>query len=862
MTLAPQRVIGPYEVRGIVGTGGMGEVYRAHDLRLDRDVALKVLPAESATDRLRLRRFEREARVVSQLNHPNIVTIYDIGDTASGLYIAMELVDGRTLRELLRGGPLPLDRLLLVAEQIASALACAHAAGIVHRDLKPENVMVSKGGAVKVLDFGLAKRLPFEGGADGSLETQTDQTEAGLILGTIGYMSPEQALGKPVHYGSDQFSLGSILYEMATGKRAFERPSKPETLSAIIREQPEPIQATNGAVPAPLTWIIERCLSKDPAGRYVATEDLAKDLNAVRVHLAELEAQGGALSGTRALRRQPAWRWAALAGALALIVSAALAMNRWRASVDPPVFRELTYRAGFVTSASFMPDESTVIYSAIWQGRPSELFIQRIGSPESRSLGIASKLFGLSTSGEMALSLQTRAFEPWVDVGTLARTELASGAAPREVLENVNWASWSPDGKTFAIVRESDGRSTLEYPIGTVLYRGAGFLSHPRVSRDGTRVAFLDHPVRFDDAGMVAVVDRRGDRRVLVDGLQSVYGLGWSPAGDEIWFTGTSNGTSRALQAVDLRGRRRVLSRVIGSMLLHDVSPSGKVLLTHDQRTQHVRGLARGETKERELSWLDYSLARAISLDGKTVLFVEGGEAEGPRYGVYVRGTDGSPAVRLGDGDAQALSSDARAALAIVRETDGVRIALYPTGAGEARQLPVSSLQLQRSDWMPDGKRLLLSASEAGHSTRLYLLDVAGGSPRPVSPDGYIAVTGTISSDGTRVVAVNPDHRPVIFSLLGGPPTPIKVNGVSPVGWTRDGTHLYVLLPLAPQPNDAPVGPRSIGILDTRTGTIVPWKTLGNEDGATAIHITPDGDAYVYSFVHEQGTLYVLEGLR
>jgi serine/threonine protein kinase len=432
MTLAPQRVNGPYEVRGIVGTGGMGEVYRARDRRLDRDVALKVLPAESATDRHRLRRFEREARVVSQLNHPNIVTIYEIGDTATGLYIAMELVDGRTLREIVRGGPLPLDRLLFIAEQIASGLACAHAAGIVHRDLKPENVMVSKGGAVKVLDFGLAKRLPFEGGADGSVETLTDQTEAGLILGTVGYMSPEQALGKPVHYRSDQFSFGSILYEMATGKRAFERPSKPETLSAIIREQPEPIRATNAAVPAPLTWVIERCLSKDPAGRYVATEDLAQDLIALRGHLAEPDTRGGTLSERPALKRQPAWRWAALAATLALLVAAVLAMNRRRVSVDPPVFRQLTYRTGFVRSASFMPDDSTAMYSATWEGRPHELFIQRIGSPESRSLGIAASLFGLSSSGEMALSLQTRAFEPWIDVGTLARTEVASGAAPRE----------------------------------------------------------------------------------------------------------------------------------------------------------------------------------------------------------------------------------------------------------------------------------------------------------------------------------------------------------------------------------------------------------------------------------------------
>jgi predicted ATPase len=278
--LSPGTKLGAYEIVCALGAGGMGEVYRARDTRLERDVAIKVLPEQLASDRERLTRFEREARSASALNHPNVVTIYDVGESDSILYIAMELVDGKTLRELMAPGALPLRQLLQVGAQAAEGLARAHSGGILHRDLKPDNLMVSVDGFVKILDFGLAK--VSNSGAHPQVTISRELTQSGAVMGTAAYMSPEQASGRPLDFRSDQFSLGSVLYEMATGRRAFDRETAAETMAAIIREEPAPIGAINARIPAPLCWIIERCLAKDPEQRYASTRDLARDLAAVR----------------------------------------------------------------------------------------------------------------------------------------------------------------------------------------------------------------------------------------------------------------------------------------------------------------------------------------------------------------------------------------------------------------------------------------------------------------------------------------------------------------------------------------------------------------------------------------------------
>src|SRR5262245_52659658 len=379
--------IGPYELLAPLGAGGMGEVYRARDVRLGREIAIKVLPAAVSSDPDRRQRFEQEARSASALNHPNILTIYDIGSSDGTTFIAMELVEGKTLRELVASGePLPTRRLLDVATQTADGLAKAHSAGIVHRDLKPENLMVSKDGFVKILDFGLAKLTePVSQEASVLPTAVASPTQPGTVMGTAGYMSPEQASGHPVDYRSDQFTLGAIVYEMATGKRAFQRKTGAETLVAIIREEPEPLSQVAPKAPAPVRWIVDRLLAKDPEERYASTKDLARDLKSVRDHLSETTSSAsGALEAaepTRARRRgwlAPAILAFVLGGALA-----ALAIHNLDLFQPPPLrFQRLTFRRGLVGTARFAQDGKTVVYSASWDGGPMEIFSTSPESPE------------------------------------------------------------------------------------------------------------------------------------------------------------------------------------------------------------------------------------------------------------------------------------------------------------------------------------------------------------------------------------------------------------------------------------------------------------------------------------------------
>ncbi|HEY3123469.1 MAG TPA: serine/threonine-protein kinase, partial [Thermoanaerobaculia bacterium] len=466
MDLPPGSRLGPYEVLAPIGAGGMGEVYRARDTRLGREVAIKVLPSELSSDPDRLSRFEQEARSASALNHPNIVTIHDIGRADDVAYIAMELVEGKTLREVLLPGSLSTKQILRIGVQAAEGLARAHSVGIVHRDLKPENLMIARDGLVKILDFGLAKlSMPESGVLSAAPTVARAQTQPGSVLGTVGYMSPEQASGQPVDFRSDQFSLGSILYEMAAGRKAFQRETAVDTLSAILHEEPAPIASINPQAPAPLRWIVERCLAKDPEERYASTRDLARELETVRDHLSEAGVSGeAAIVVARPRRSRPAALLLLLIP-LAAALSGAFLLGKRAARTPPPSFRRLTFRRGTVNSARFAPDGQTIVYDAAWEKNPLEIFSSRLDSPESRALGLGAALFSVSSAGEMAVAVAPRR-NPFGAVGTLARAPVAGGA-PREILRDVSWADWSPDGKALAVVREVPGMNRLEYPPGT-----------------------------------------------------------------------------------------------------------------------------------------------------------------------------------------------------------------------------------------------------------------------------------------------------------------------------------------------------------------------------------------------------------
>ncbi|MFY9549536.1 MAG: protein kinase [Thermoanaerobaculia bacterium] len=863
MTISAGTRLGPYEILAPLGAGGMGEVYRAKDPKLGREIAVKVLLAETSTDPERRQRFEQEARSASALNHPNILTIHDISESDGMLYIAMELVEGRTLRELLASGePLATKKLLDIAVQIAEGLAKAHGAGIVHRDLKPENLMVSKDGYVKILDFGLAKLTESVSNDASVLPTAiAAPTQPGTVMGTAGYMSPEQASGQPIDFRSDQFALGAILYEMATGKRAFQRKTGAETLVAIIREEPEPVAQLNPKAPAPIRWLLERCLAKDPDDRFGTTRDLARDLASIRDHLSEalvLAETGQQPVGAARSRRRLALLLVAATIVAAVLAGVFAGRRLWR--LDPPFFKQLTFRRGQIASARFAPDGQTILYSAAWDGKLMEIYVSRPESPESRPFGlVGAEILAVSGSGEMALSVGRHALDPFLRVGTLARLSVAGGGAPREILDDIEWADWSPDGRELAVVREVGGVQQVEYPIGKVIYRTAGWMTGMRVSPKGDLVAFQDHPTRRDDGGTVMLVDRAGKRRTISGEFASLRGLAWTPDGTEVWFSGAKVG-NRALYRASLSGRERTLFRSMGNLTLHDIARDGRLLITQDVERLGDVGRGPGEEKERELTGLDWSLATDLSEDGRTLLFTESGEGGGEGYSIYIRKTDGSPAVRLATGASQSLSPDGKWALGIVGIASGPQVVIFPTGAGEPRTLSREGIDVQRATWMPDGKRIFLTANEPGRGPRLYLRDF-DGKPRAVSPEGYRGYVRCVSPDGKLAVVRGPDQRLYLYPIEGGEPTPVP--GVTPAdepsGWTADGRAIWVF-------RRAEL-PAKVSRLDIATGKREAWKELIPADAAGVTEVTqplptPDGKYYVYTYIRLLSDLYVVDGLK
>ncbi|HKP73266.1 MAG TPA: serine/threonine-protein kinase, partial [Pyrinomonadaceae bacterium] len=423
--LQPGDSLGRYEIRSKLGEGGMGVVYLAFDPNIGRNVAIKVLPSSFSADEERLERFRQEAQAVGALNHSNILSIYDIDAENGTPYVVFELLEGETLRELLHETMIAPRKAVDYALQIVRGLAAVHDKGIIHRDLKPENIFVTTNGRVKILDFGLAKLADafFQSEAQTNVQTRKFNTEPGMIVGTLGYMSPEQLRGDAVDHRTDIFSFGAIVYEMLSGKFAFQRDSQAETIGAILKEDPPEVPLPNSNVAPALERIARHCLEKNRADRFQSTHDLAFDLES----LAQSPPRGTtteAVNAPQSKRRL----WPLVVVGLALIAAASLAAflagKRTGASV-PPKFRQLTFRLGSIYSARFANDGQMVVYGAAWDGGRTQLYSTRPESPESRSLGLpGGDIFAISAEGEMAISLGS----PVSFGGTLAQAPLAGGA--------------------------------------------------------------------------------------------------------------------------------------------------------------------------------------------------------------------------------------------------------------------------------------------------------------------------------------------------------------------------------------------------------------------------------------------------
>ena len=862
MSLASGTSVGPYRIVGPLGSGGMGEVYRAQDTRLGRLIALKVLHDAAADDAIRLRRFEQEARAASALNHPNIVALYDVGDCALPgrtqplRYLAMEFLDGETLEALVRRGPLPVRRCLEIAVAMADGLARAHESGIIHRDLKPSNVIVTRDGHVKILDFGLAKLRahPAEAGP-----REDTLTTPGFVMGTIGYMAPEQAAGEGTTEASDQFSFGCLVYEMLTGRRAFERSSPASTLSAILRDDPPPLQEAAPGAPDPLRWVVERCLAKDPRDRYVSTRDLARDLLTIKEHLTL--ATGRPVPAWQ--RRGYGWRAGVLTAA-GLVAALALGWLLGRGGgVPEPRFRRLTFRHGVVSRALFAPNSNAVLYTASWEGQPARtyLMLPDASGPE-RSLDAEPQLpLAYSDDGSETLVLLGTSRPRTIVSGTLAWWP-ALGGKPRRVLEGAGWADWAKKGRFLVAVRDTGPQRVLELrdqagALQRELFRTGGGLSFPRVSPDERRVAFFHHPSLLDDSGEVQVVGiDRSSATAVSPRYDRCLGLDWHPRTNEVWYTASSDTlSSSTLWAFRPGGRPRVVYVLPDSFALQSISSDGERVLLISNADRTSLTVRQAGSPPRDLSWLRWTFVADLSADGRSVLFFDTG-ASTKTAGLWMRPLEGGDAGRVSDGATGRFSPDGRYVVSTLGEPP--QLVLTPLGGGHPQTLTRGEAS-HSAPAFAGPTTILFVRSEKGESG-VYRIETDGTGLRSLSAPGCdLPAADTLAQ---RFLCVGGERNRTLFvhPMAGGPgrkvyelPRPGRFRYAR---WSTSGDLIYVV-----------TAQREFLTLQASTGVVRSRETLpvpGSESYDTLFSASFNGDASVqaYSVARFSAGLYLGEGLR
>jgi eukaryotic-like serine/threonine-protein kinase len=846
----------------------MAEVYRAKDTRLGRDVAIKVVSEALGADAAFLERFEREAKLAASLAHPNVVALHDVGFHDGKPYFVTELLLGESLRERLAKGPIPLATALEWAAQMAQGLAAAHERGIAHRDLKPENVFITRDGHVKLLDFGIAKLIETAQAAtphglmDPTVSPSGSSTGTGMVLGTPGYMSPEQVRGDAVDARTDFFSLGAVLYEMLSGHRAFPAGPVVESGYAILHNEPEQLP---GMVPPQVAQVVHRCLEKDPTRRFQSARDLAFNLELVRTPTgsAAPTATGPGVASPLQRRRRWVWLLPAVLAALGAGGATYFVMRPIRPSF--PSVELMTFRRGTVSAGRFSPD-GRVVYGAAWEAEPEEIFTHAPGTSDAQSLGVpGAHLLSVASQGELAVLLRPVGVGNRITTrgGTLALVPGVGGVA-REVSENIVFADWSPTGE-LAVVRSVEGKRQLEYPLGTPLFESTGYIGFPRVSPAGNAVAFWNYLPDDPAPNELVLVDRQGAIRRLLD-VKQMNGLAWAPNGEEVWFTNDA-----AIWASPLSGGRRLVYQGVTNMALEDISRDGKVLVNIEDERAEIGFVPPGQQREVELPWLKTNYLGAISDDGRRVLFTS---SVNKKSVTYVRPTDGSPPLKLGPGIGLAFSPDEKWVLMRTTEDSSV-LSILPVGVGVSKKPSVEGLNFSAAQWLRDGKRLVVNAQRKGEKQfRLFVVPLEGGAPIPLSDAPLVSGVLEVSRDDRFAAAVRFDGTLTLYPLDRSPPIPLPdlMKSCVPVGWTSDG-QLWVRAPsnqLVELARNNPNASRGFsGHLlryDIPSRRVVEERAFAPDDltGLTAIgnvHITPDSRAIAFTTRRSLGYLYLLDGL-
>jgi Tol biopolymer transport system component/tRNA A-37 threonylcarbamoyl transferase component Bud32 len=870
MALSPGTKLGPYEIVAPIGAGGMGEVYRAKDTRLGREVAIKVLPASLTKDVDRLRRFEQEARSVAALNHPNILAIHDIGDTGTTPYLVSELLDGHSLKVELETGAIPSRKATEYAAQIAQGLAAAHEKNIIHRDLKPDNVFITREGRVKILDFGLAK-LASNAAApntDATMATLTSvPTEAGVVMGTVGYMAPEQVRGAAVDSRTDIFAFGAVLYEMVAGRRAFQRDTTAETMTAILKEDPPELGESLHPVSPGLERIVRHCLEKQPEQRFQSAKDLAFALEALSGPSTSKTSASGATAVLAAgaeqqKKSQPwlAWLAGAAIGAALMGVIAWLLPPR---TTPPPSFTRVSFERGQVVQARFAQDGKTVVYSGVLGTGALDTFVIRDDYPESVSAGLkGAVLLAVSRTDQLAVLVRPHHALHREYGGTLATVALGGGA-PREILENVTEADWSPDGGEMAvIVGDSVARTMrLEYPLGKVLVPATrNWMSGMRISPDGKRVAFFRHPQNDDDRGDLVVIDRDGKQKTISTSWESLEGLAWAPSGNEVWFSGASSGEQYCIRGASLSARTRTVYCGTSPTMIQDALPNGAALVSSEESRVSMEFVEHGQTEGQDLSWLDNVYNPRLSHDGSVVMFTDQSSRGGNEYSVYVRKTDGSPAVKIGSGEFGAdLSPDGKSALLFRADDPQQRIQVVPVGPGAPVVLRWDGFQPNWGCWFPDGQHILFAGTQNDHDEGVYVTDRNGTPPKLVSSGLF---NWPIVSPYGRSIIVIHDGKPALLTIGESAPKPIP--GVTAddflIAWSSDPQVVYAVARVP--------GGRRIDKMNLETGKRELWQVSMAKDPVGLVPpsvppaITPDGSKMMFAQRKQLSTLYRSDTLK